>query len=169
MPISRSRGGSGIRPISAALIVAVVTLGTGCAGTPRIGDGSLADAKTRVTRLVRATGRALGPRAPVISVPAADELPCKKRFLGYAVGDTGAHQAELPVIVPLTGAVDGASLLPRVESFWRSRGYKIDRSGMSDHTFPKLRTRVGDTLLVATGYVNLPEVNLYAVSPCVRD
>ena len=96
-------------------------------------------------------------------------MPCKKRFLGYVVGDTGAHRAELPVVVPLTGAGDGASLLPRIEKYWRSLGYTIDRSGLSDRQFPKVRAHVdtGD-LIVATGYVGLPEVNLYAVSPCVK-
>lgn len=150
-------------------IAIAVTVGAGCAGTPRIAKGTLADAKTRVTALVAATADAIGPRAPNVSVGAPDLLPCKKRFLGYVVGDTGAHRAELPVVVPLTGEGDGASLLPRIERYWRSRGYTIDRSGMSDRVFPKVRARVGTgDLLVATGYAGLPEVNLYAVSPCVR-
>jgi hypothetical protein len=152
-----------------SLIIAAVVLGAGCAGTPRIADGTLADAKTRVTALVTRTGAAIGPRAPTVPVVPPDPLPCKKRFLGYVVGDTGAHRAELPVVVPLTGEGDGASLLPRIEKYWRSRGYKIDRSGLSDRQFPKVRAHVdtGD-LIVATGYVGLPEVNLYAVSPCVK-
>jgi hypothetical protein len=152
------------------VLIAISTLlGSGCAGTPRIADGTLAEAKTRVVALVKATGRAVGPRAVDVPVNGADELPCKKRFLGYVVGDTGAHRAEVPVVVMLTGRGDGASLLPRIERYWRSRGYTIDRSGLSDHHFPKVRAHVGSgELLVATGYVGLPEVNLYGVSACVR-
>lgn len=150
-------------------IVIAVALGTGCAGTPRIAKGTLAAAKTRVTMLVTDAADAIGPRGSSVSVGSPDLLPCKKRFLGYVVGDTGAHRAELPVVVPLTGEGDGASLLPRIERYWRSRGYTIDRSGLSDRAFPKVRAHVGTgDLLVATGYVGLPEVNLYAVSPCVR-
>lgn len=149
------------------LIVTALLLGSGCAGTPRVAVGTLADAKTRVIALVKETGRAIGPRAPSVPVHGADELPCKKRFLGYVVGDTGAHRAEVPVVVQLTGTGDGASLLARIERYWRSRGFTIDRSGLSDHHFPKVRAHV-DTgeLLVATGYVGLPEVNLYGVSAC---
>lgn len=151
------------------LIVTALLLGSACAGTPKIADGNLTDAKTRVIALVKATGRAIGPSAADVPVRGADELPCKKRLLGYVVGDTGAHRAEVPVVVQLTGTGDGASLLPRIERYWRSRGFTIDRSGMSDNHFPKLRAYVSTgELLVATGYVGLPEVNLYAVSACVR-
>jgi hypothetical protein len=151
------------------LIVAAVLFGGGCAGTPKIAGGSLGEAKTRVIALLKATGRAIGPRAVDVPVHGADELPCKKRFLGYVVGDTGAHRAELPVVVMLTGTGDGASLLPRIEAYWRSRGYTIDRSGLSDRHFPKVRAHVGSgELLVATGYVGLPQINLYGVSECVR-
>ena len=95
-------------------------------------------------------------------------LPCRKRLLGYAVGDTGARQAEVPLPVILTGTGNGASLLPRIERYWRSRGYTIDGSGLSDRHFPKVRAHAGSDLLVATGYADLPEVNLYAVSACVE-
>lgn len=151
------------------LIVIAVTLGTGCAGTPRIATGTLAAEKTRVVALVTATGRLLGPRAPDVPVQSPDELACKKQFLGYSVGDTGAHRAEVTALVTLTGTGDGASLLAGIERYWRARKYSIDRRGMSDQHFPKVRATVGTgELLVATGYVGYPQVNLYAVSPCVR-
>lgn len=152
-----------------AIIASVALFGAGCAGTPRIADGTLADAKARVVELVNTTAAAIGPRAPDMPARSADELPCKKQLFGYAVGDTGAHRAEVPVPMLLTGNGDGASLLPRIEHYWRARGYTIDRSGLSDHHFPKVRAHIatGD-LLVATGYVGAPEINLYAVSPCVR-
>jgi hypothetical protein len=102
-------------------------------------------------------------------VQTPDELPCKKRFLGYVVGDAGAHRAEVSAVVMLTGTGDGASLLAGIERSWRAHKYSIDRSGLSDRHFPKVRATVGNgDLLVATGYVGLPEINLYAVSPCVR-
>jgi hypothetical protein len=151
------------------LIVIAVTLGSGCTGTPRIATGTLAAEKARVVALVTATGRVLGPRAPDVPVQTADELSCKKRLLGYSVGDTGAHHAEVTALVSLTGPGDGASLLAGIERYWRDRKYSIDRSGMSDQRFPKVRATVGTgELLVATGYVGFPQVNLYAVSPCVR-
>src|SRR5438445_515578 len=108
-----------------AIIALVVVFGAGCTGTPHIAGGTLADAKTRVVDLVNATAAAMGPRAPDLPARSADELPCKKRLLGYAVGDTGAHHAEVPVPMLLTGSGDGASLLPRIERYWRSRGYTI--------------------------------------------
>lgn len=152
----------------AALGLAVV-VGAGCSSSPHIARGNLAAAKGRVVALVTASARAIGPRAPDVPVQTADELPCKKLSLGYVVGDTGAHRAEVSAFVMLTGNGDGASLLAGIERYWRARRYSIDRSGMSDQRFPKVRATVGTgELLVATGYVGLPQVNLYAVSPCVR-
>jgi hypothetical protein len=159
------------RPRSAPFVAVAfaVVLGAGCAGTPRIAAGHLADAKARVLALVNATGRSVGSRLAFVPAQSADELPCKKKFLGYSVGDTGAHQAEVPISVAVTGGSDGAALLPAIEAYWRGRGYTIDRSGLSDRQFPKLRAHAGtDALLVATGYVGLPRLNLYAVSACVR-
>jgi hypothetical protein len=174
MPVRNSRRVARRRDTARALLVTVVfvvlivLVGAGCAGTPRIAEGNLADAKARIVALVNATVTAIGPRAPDLSARSADELPCKKRLLGYAVGDTGAHRAEVPLPMILTGNGDGASLLPRIERYWRSRGYTIDRRGLSDRHFPKVRANVGTgELLVATGYVGLPEVNLYGVSACV--
>ena len=159
------------KPRSAPFVAAAfaVVLGAGCAGTPRIAAGHLADAKARVVALVNATGRSFGAHVAFVPVESADELPCKKKLFGYSVGDTGAHQAELPISVAVTGGSDGAALLPRLETYWRAQGYTIDRSGLSDRQFPKLRAHAGnDSLLVATGYVGVPRLNLYAVSACVR-
>jgi hypothetical protein len=167
--VERHRPAAFVPSVRMVLVAAAVAFGSGCAGTPRIEQGTLADAKTRVVALVTATGGAIGPRAPDVSVGTADELPCKKRFLGYVVGDTGAHRAEVSAIVKLTGQGDGASLLGGIERYWRAHKYSIDRRGISDQHFPKLRATDGTgDLLVATGYVGLPQVNLYAVSPCVR-
>ncbi len=150
------------------LALAATLLLGGCTGSPRIASQNLATARARVLALVNETGTAIGAPADFVPAAGADLLPCKKKFLGYSVGDTGAHHAEVPVVVPLASGT-GAALLPRIEAYWRAQGYTIDRSGMGDRTFPKLRAHVGnDYLLIATGYATLPEVNLYGVSACVR-
>ena len=157
------------RVVTRSVVTAgVVLLAAGCGGTPRIATGSLATAKTRVIALVNATGRSVGSHIDFVPVHSADELPCNKKLLAFSIGDTGAHQAEVPIEVKVTVG-DGAALLPGIEQFWRSRGYAIDRSGLSDRSYPKVRARVGaDYLLVATGYVGLPRLNLYGVSACVK-
>jgi hypothetical protein len=161
----RPRRVASARLLGAAL---VLVLAAGCGHGPRIASGTLARAKVRVAALVNATGTAVGSRVAFVPVPTADELPCKKTLFGFTVGDTGAHRAEVPVEVRVTSG-DGAALLPGIERYWRSQGYTIDRSGLSDRQFPKVRAHVGtDDLLVATGYVGLPRLNLYGVSACVR-
>jgi hypothetical protein len=152
------------RALAALLLVAAVA---GCT-MPATGPGTLAGSGHRILDLVNGTGAQIG--APVRYTPAtaADPVPCRKHFLGYTISRLSTHRAEVRVTITFTAAADGASLLPRVESYWKSKGWPIDRSGMSDHRYPKLRTHVGDDLLVATGYVGAQQVNLYGVSPCVR-
>ena len=140
----------------------------GCASNPHIASGTLADAKQRVVKLVNATGAALGSPAEFTPVHSADALPCYEKRFGYTVKHLAANQAEVPVQIKVEGTANGASLLARVATYWESRGYTIDRSGMNDKQFPKLRAHAGPDLLVATGYAHLPEINLYGVTPCVR-
>jgi hypothetical protein len=166
----RSRRSATTRLLGLALLV---MLTAACGRSPRVGTGTVAQAKTRVIALVNATGAAVRSRVTFEPVRSADELPCKKTLFGYSVGSTHTRRAEVPTEVAVkprrNGPGDGASLLPTIEQYWRNQGYAIDRSGMSDRRFPKLRARVGtDELLVATGYVGLPQLNLYAVSACVR-
>ena len=155
------------RPIVAIALLAGV-LG-GCT-TPVTGAGTLAEAKQRVVDLVNQTAGQVG--SPVeytpVTVGASDRVPCRKHFLGYTISRLSTHRAEVTDPIPFTGSQDGASLLPRIEAYWKSQGWPIDRSGMSDRHYPKLRTHVGGDLLVATGYVGHPQVNLYGVSECVR-
>ena len=151
------------------LIVIAVTLGAGCTGTPRIATGTLAAEKRAWSRSSRRRVACSGRARP--TCPCRPPTSCRARsgFSATSVGDTGAHRAEVTALVTLTGTGDGASLLAGIERYWRDRKYSIDRSGMSDQRFPKVRATVGTgELLVATGYVGLPQVNLYAVSPCVR-
>jgi hypothetical protein len=156
------------RIASAVALALVVVSGAGCTGSPHVASGTLAQAKTRILALVNATGAAIGAPAKFSPAKSADELPCNKTFLGYTVGHLSAHRAEVPLPLLVDGANDGESLLPRVERYWSSRGYKIDRSGLADHRFPKIRTHVGADLLVATGYADVHRINVYGVTPCVE-
>lgn len=153
------------RALGALVLLAAVL--AGCS-TPVTGPGTLAEAKHRVGDLVNQTAEQLGSPVVYKRVTASDPVPCRKHLLGYTISRLATHRAE--VIDPITfkGSQNGASLLGRVETYWKSRGWPIDRSGLSDHHYPKLRTHVGGDLLVATGYVALPQIDLYGVSECVR-
>jgi hypothetical protein len=155
---------SGRVVVAAGLLLALTA---GCS-SPQTGSGTLAEAKTRIVDLVNETGAAIGAPITLPAVKSAAPVPCRKHFLGYTISRLSTHRAEATVPVPFKGKQNGASLLPRVERYWRSKGYTIDRSGMSDHHYPKLRAHVGRDLLVATGYAKLPEINLYGVTACVR-
>jgi hypothetical protein len=165
MPEPRSRRR---RIASVAALVVVTVVGTGCTGSPHVASGTLADAKTRILTLVNATGAAIGAPAKFSPAKAADEVPCSKTFLGYTVGHLSAHRAEVPLALLVDGERDGNSLLARIERFWSSRGYTIDRTGLADHRFPKIQTHVGADLLVATGYADVHRINVYGVTPCVQ-
>ena len=146
----------------------MVVIGAGCTGSPPIEPGTLAQAQARILALVNATGAAIGSPAQYKPVRSADELPCYKTLLGYTVKHLDSSHASVPILFSITGNVDGPSLLPRVERYWKSRGYTIDRSGLSDPRYPKIRAHVGQDMLVATGYVGQPTMTLYGVSPCTR-
>jgi hypothetical protein len=149
-------------------VLVVLPLLAGCT-TPATGAGTLATAKVRIVALVNQTAGQIGRPVEAKPVTAAGTLPCRKHFLGYTVSRLSTHRAEVTDPIAFTGTQDGASLLGRVEAYWKSRGWSIDRSGMTDRHYPKLRAHLtnGD-LLVATGYVKLHQINLYGVSECVR-
>jgi hypothetical protein len=153
---------------AAAGAVALVIVGSGCASNPHIASGTFAQQGREVVAIVNATGNAIGAPAEFKPVTEADPLPCYKKMFGYTVKHLAANQAEIPTFFKVSGGTDGASLLPRVEKYWKSKSYAVDRSGLSDHRYPKLRTHIGADLLVVTGYTGVSQMNLYAVSPCVR-
>jgi hypothetical protein len=167
---SRSDRARGRRPASTALLVAValIVVATGCSSNPTIGAENFAAAQQRIVALVNATGEAIGAPAEFTPAHKANPLPCYKKVLGYTVKHLSANHAELPIPITIAGTVDGPALLPRVERYWKSRGFVIDRRGLTDPRFPKLETHVGDDLLVATGFKNAHEMTLYGVSPCVK-
>jgi hypothetical protein len=153
----------------AALVVVVLVVATaGCSSNPTIVTGTFAQREQRIVALVNATGEAIGAPAEFTPADRANPLPCYKKMLGYTVKHLAANHAELPIVIMIKGDVDGPALLPRVERYWKSRGFVIDRSGLSDPRFPKLETHVGDDLLVATGFTAAHEMTLYGVTPCVR-
>jgi hypothetical protein len=163
----RPRSGS-VRSVRFAALALTVVLAAGCTGSPPIESGTLAQAQQRVLALVNATGEAIGSPAEFKPVRSATELPCYKTLLGYTVSHLKASRASVPILFSIKGNVQGPALLPRVERYWESRGYPIDRSGLSDSRFPKVRAHVGDDLLVATGFAGAATMTLYGVSPCTR-
>jgi hypothetical protein len=157
-----------VRGLRLAGIALLVVVAAGCSSNPPIASGTFAQAQQRIVALVNATGEAIGAPAEFTPAHRANPLPCYKKVLGYTVKHLAANHAELPIPIAITGTVDGPALLPRVERYWKSLGFVIDRTGLSDPRFPKLETHVGDDLLVATGFTGAHEMTLYGVTPCVR-
>jgi hypothetical protein len=139
---------------------------SGCTTAPKIGSGTLAQAKDRVLAQVDATTAIVGSSTGRPGTT-PDTVACGERLLGYTIRHLAEQRAEVRRSFA-TSTPDGASLLPRVEQRWTALGYTIDRRGLSDHRYPKIRTHIGPDLVVVTGYVGVPQVNVYAVSPCLR-
>lgn len=152
---------------------------TACS-TPTTAPGTQADGRVRVLALI-AEMRAAVPDVTVVSTtpPSSGPVPCKRRVLGYAAGSTGAQRVEAPGIVKLRGDPSqwlltrqgprlARAVLAPIEARWRAAGYRIDRGGLRDNRFPKLVARVDGYEAVATAWADVPQLTLYAVSPCLR-
>jgi hypothetical protein len=169
MPEPRSPRVRSLRLATVGLLVLIgLSIGTGCSSSPPIATGTFAEQQQRVVELVNTTGAAIGAPAQFKAAHSANPLPCYKKVLGYTVKHLAANHAEVPVLINITGDARGPQLLPRVEHYWRSRGYAVDSSDLSDPRFPKIRAHVGDDLLVATGYAAGHEMTLYGLTPCVK-
>jgi hypothetical protein len=165
----RSRRVRSLRLVAVGLLAPIgLVMGSGCSSSPQVATGTFAEQQQRIVELVNATGAAIGAPAQFKAAHTANPLPCYKKMLGYTVKHLAANHAEVPVLIDITGDARGPQLLPRVEHYWRSRGYAIDSSGLSDPRFPKIRAHVGDDLLVATGYAAGHEMTLYGLTPCVK-
>ena len=162
-----NRGRARARRRLAAVGAGIVLLATGCTTAPKVGSGTLATAKHRVLAEIDATTTLVAAPGPAKPQTTPDVLACTERLLGYTIRHLAEHRAEVRRTITTT-ARDGASLLPRVERRWKALGYTIDRHGLNDDRYPKLRTHIGSDLIVVTGYVGVGQVNLYAVSPCIR-
>ena len=101
--------------------------------------------------------------------------PCRKTVAGYVVGTTGAHRAEVPLIVRTPASRSAPSLLPVIEAAWARAGYRIDRSRIHESRFPQVRATdpqgydVVATAFASTTNVPAPsQIDLYSVSQCLR-
>ena len=99
-PPTRTRAGA------LAVVLAVAILGGGCS-TPKTASGTLETGKQQVTQLVLDAAHALPATASFTPPTEVGTQPCRKTVLGYVIGRTGAHRAEVPLIVtvkPGTGS-----------------------------------------------------------------
>jgi len=152
-----------------ALLGAAALLGASGCSQPARGTDSLATGRARVLALVTDTLSVL-PAGVHPSEPATGETPCKRTFLGYAIGNTGRHRVEAPILVAVDPKVDPRSALAPIEARWRALGFTIDRSDLSDARYPKIRARTPDGYdIVATALLKpTRQLNLYAASKCLR-
>ena len=161
--------------VTLALAVAACAGAASCS-TPSVGHDSYQTGRRRVVELLNESGAALPPGSGFhpVTLHDTDREVCRKKFLGYSLGGQYARQPEVTAIVNLPGRTDPSSMIPKIEQLWRTKGYRVDRSGLSDPKFPKLRAHAGDYTLVATsfshtpGFSNKPRVTLYVVGSCMH-
>ena len=121
--------------------------------------------------MLQAMNAALPPGSRTADTPATGTVPCRKKFLGYSVGETGKHRVEGPLLVELADNADPRKLLPDIENAWRRAGLTVDTSGLSDKRYPKVRATnsSGDTA-IATAVTDQPtRVDLYVTTRCLAD
>jgi hypothetical protein len=150
------------------LVLGVAVMGAGCS-TPKTAPGSLAQGKERVAQLVLDAAHALPATSQYTPPTEVGTQTCRKTIVGYAFGTTGAHRVELPLLVSTAKGQSATSLLARIEAAWRAAGYRLDRSRLHDGRFPQLRAHApGGYDVVATALPAASQIDLYAVSPCLR-
>jgi hypothetical protein len=146
-------------------------VGSGCS-TPKTASGSLDEGKERVTQLVLDAARELPAAEPFAPPRKVGTQPCRKTVFGYVIGRTGAHRAEIPLIVKVQPGT-GRQLLDVLAGAWANAGYELDRSRIDETGFPQLRARTPDgDEVVATALTRSSEqsqIDLYAVSQCLAD
>lgn len=150
------------------MLAAVLAVVPAACSAPSTAAGTIESAEQRVLELVTDTAAAL----PLDEEPAPPErtglVRCRRTFLGYTIGSTGAHRVEVPMLIELPEGSDARTLLDDVERSWTEQGFAIDDSDRDDDRFPKLRASVDGYEIVATAMVERAQLNLYAISPCVR-
>ncbi len=125
----------GRRVCAFAVLIAVV--GTGCS-TPKTASGTLDEGKERVTQLVVDAARKLPAAEPFVRPTKVGTQPCRRTVLGFVTGRTGAHRAEVPLIVKIEPGT-GRQLLDVLAGGWVAAGYDLDRSRIDETGFPQLR------------------------------
>jgi len=152
-------------------LVALCWLAGACS-TPETGSDNLATGKARVQDLLHEALATLPEDSDYVVPAEPGRQTCRKTFLGYAVGTTGAHRAEIPTIVDLPSGSDPAERLTEIEAVWRDAGYDVTRPRTADGRFPKVQATVDDYRVVMTAFIDQPpdvppRVTVYAVSPCL--
>ena len=151
-------------------MILAVMAGTGCS-TPHTASGSLDQGKQRVVELVLDAARALPATAKFRPPTEVGTQPCRKTLAGFTIGETGAHRAEVPLLVQVPPAPSPPALLARIEAAWTKAGYRIDRSRIHESGFPQIRAHAGggyDVVATAFAPPHQPQIDLYSVSPCLR-
>jgi hypothetical protein len=154
---------------------AIATLGVAAllslsaCSTPPSGQGTVATGRSRVVALLNDTLDSLPSDVHATGAASTGTATCRKKFLGYAIGSTGKHHVEGPLIVPLPGGTDPRPLLGKIEARWQNEGFTIDRSGLSNQRYPKVRATTPDGYTVVTTAITdqPPRLDLYATSPCL--
>ncbi len=156
-----------------ALVLVVALVGSGCS-TPRTASGSLDEGKQRVTQLVLQAAHAVPATATFNPPTEVGTQPCRKTVAGYVYGRTGAHRAEVPLILKVPAGT-GRHLLDVIGAAWTKAGYELNRSRLGEDDFPQLRATTPDGYdVVATALTRPPApgekstIDLYAVSQCLR-
>jgi hypothetical protein len=152
-----------------AAILGLLAL-AGCS-SPASGDDTLAAGRERVEALVADAAATLPSTVEPQKPFASGSVACRRKFLGYATGTTGRRRAEAPILVPVPDGISPRSLLDPIEAHWQEEGFTIDRDGLSDERYPKIRATTPDGYeIVATAIMYGPtRVDLYAVSQCLQD
>jgi len=157
------------RSFLAALGATALLTAAGCSSPPS-GTDSLAAGRARVLALVNEAASTLPASGVHPSPPATGTSPCKRTLLGYAVGNTGKHRVEAPILVRVDPNVDPKALLGPIEARWRAAGYTVDRSDIDDARYPKIRAQTPDGYDVVATALLTPtrQLDLYATSKCLR-
>jgi hypothetical protein len=149
----------------------------GCAGcsTPKTASGNLDQGKQRVDQLVLDAAHSLPATSKFHPPTEVGTQPCRRTFAGYVIGRTGAHRAEVPLIVYPPANAIASKWFPAIEAAWTKSGYQINRSRINQTRFPQISasTPDGDTV-TATAFdptpfgAVTPQIDLYAVSQCLN-
>jgi hypothetical protein len=159
-----------------ACALAAIVAGAGCS-SPRTASGTLDAGKQRVTELVLDAAHAL-PAATKFTPPTVvGTQVCRKSLAGFGAGATGAHRAEIPLLVYPPADTPAEPLLADIEAAWKKSGYRLDRSRIHEDRLPQVSATTPDGFrVVATAFAQLPkpaptitpQIDLYAVSQCLR-
>jgi hypothetical protein len=150
----------------------VVVACSGCS-TPPTAAGTLEQGKVRVTQLVVDAAHALPPTVRFAPPTEVGTQPCRKTVAGFVIGKTGAHRAEVPLIVHAPADESPAAALDRIGAAWTAAGYQLDRSRIHESRFPQLRAHAPAGYdVVATSFTttdpSATQIDLYSVSQCLR-